>query len=199
MNFLSQAFEQAALTFGDNVKDLGIYLDNHDTDRFLSSCGKDPMKFLSGVALQHTWIGIPVLYYGTEQEMYGSNNFANENAEKMWGPQSYNQSSKYYLLIKKLNQIRDKVKIDKIGQKELKVTIDFYSYSRGNQVLVALTNQGYYKKQQLHYIVPNSPFESNTRICDILSDECINVNEDESVDIYLTNGQPRVYVRESLM
>ncbi|CAL6056363.1 Alpha_amylase [Hexamita inflata] len=199
MHLLSEAFEEAALTFGDNVKDLGIYLDNHDTDRFLSACSKDPMMFLNGVALQHTWIGIPVMYYGTEQEMFGSNTFANENAQSMWGPYDYNQFSKYYLLIKKLNQIRDKVKIDKINQKELLVTDDFYSYARGNQVLVALTNQGYYKKQQIHYNIPNSPFESNTRICDILSNECINVNEDESVDIYLTNGQARVYVRESLM
>ncbi|CAL6112704.1 Alpha_amylase [Hexamita inflata] len=195
MRLLSEAFEEAALTFGDNVKDLGIYLDNHETDRFLALIDRDIMKFQTGVALQHTWIGIPVLYYGTEQKMDGYQYF-----EELWVSwYGYNESSEYYLLIKRLNAMRDKVKIDKINQKELLVTDDFYSYSRGNQVLVALTNQGYYSKQQIHHNVPNSPFESNTRICDILSNECINVNEDESVDIYLTKGQARVYVRESLM
>ncbi|CAL5972222.1 Alpha_amylase [Hexamita inflata] len=200
MHLLSEAFEQAALTFGDNVKDFGIYLDNHDTDRFLSSCSNDIMKFSNGVTLQHTWIGIPVLYYGTEQEMNGCNNYENDNNQEMWSFLfDYDEEKPSYILIKKINEIRDKVKIDKLNQKELLVTDDFYSYARGNQMLIALTNQGYFKKQQIHHIVPNSPFESNSRICDILSEECINVNEDQSVDIYLTDGQPRVYVRESLI
>ncbi|CAL6025312.1 Alpha_amylase [Hexamita inflata] len=200
MRQLSEVFEQAALIFGDNVKDLGIYLDNHNTDRFLSSCGKDLMKFQTGVVLQHTWIGIPILFYGTEQKIYGSNSYSNDNTEPLWTSwYGYNESRDYYIMIKKLNAIRDKVKMDKINQQELLVTDDFYSYSRGNQVLVALTNQGYTKQQQIRHKVPNSPFEGNTRICDILTDECINVNEDESVDIFLSNGQARVYIRESLM
>ncbi|CAL5973717.1 Alpha_amylase [Hexamita inflata] len=194
MHKLSEVFEEAALTLGDNVKDLGIYLDNHDTDRFLSSCSNDIMKFSNGVTLQHTWIGIPVM------QMNGCNNYENDNNQEMWSFLfDYDEEKPSYILIKKLNEIRDKVKIDKINQKELLVADDFYSYARGNQMLVALTNQGYFKKQQIHHIVPNSPFESNTRICDILSNDCINVNEDQSVDIYLTNGQARVYIRESLM
>ncbi|CAL5980649.1 Alpha_amylase [Hexamita inflata] len=200
MHLLSEAFEQAALTFGDNVKNLGIYLDNHDTDRFLITIDMDDMKFQNGIVLLHTWIGIPVLYYGTEQEIFGSNQ-SNQNNEAMWTLMyDYDDTSRFYELIKKLNDMRDKIKIDKIDQKELMVAQNFYAYARGNQMLVVLTQQGYdYTEKQIYHRVHNSLFESNSRICDILSNECINVNDDQSVDIYLIDGQARVYVRESLM
>jgi glycosidase len=43
-----------------------VFLDNHDTDRFLSKVGEDFEKFKSGIVLLLSLRGIPQMYYGTE-------------------------------------------------------------------------------------------------------------------------------------
>ena len=43
-----------------------LFLDNHDTDRFLSVVNEDYNKFKMGITLLMTTRGIPQLYYGTE-------------------------------------------------------------------------------------------------------------------------------------
>ncbi|SFG92342.1 glycoside hydrolase family 13 protein [Pedobacter insulae] len=55
-----------------------LFLDNHDTDRFLSKVGEDYEKFKSGVILLLSLRGIPQLYYGTEVLM---KNFANPDGK----------------------------------------------------------------------------------------------------------------------
>jgi glycosidase len=55
-----------------------VFLDNHDTDRFLSKVGEDFEKFKSGIVLLLSLRGIPQLYYGTEVLM---KNFANPDGK----------------------------------------------------------------------------------------------------------------------
>ncbi|CAL6037678.1 Alpha_amylase [Hexamita inflata] len=141
----------------------------------------------------HTWIGIPVLYYGSEQDMNGGND--PDNRHPMWWV-GFNENGNHFQFIKKLNSLRDRIPFDSLDQRELYVANNFYSYARGNKVMVALTNAGQ-NSGQVHYRVGNSPFEGNARICDVISGECINANGDGSVDVYLNQGQARVYVRES--
>ncbi|MBB2144147.1 alpha-amylase [Pedobacter sp. LMG 31464] len=43
-----------------------LFLDNHDTDRFLSKVGEDFDKYKSGIILLLSLRGIPEMYYGTE-------------------------------------------------------------------------------------------------------------------------------------
>ena len=51
-----------------------LFLDNHDTSRFLSTVGEDENKFKSGIAFLLTMRGIPSLYYGTELLFTGFSN-----------------------------------------------------------------------------------------------------------------------------
>ncbi|CAL6074512.1 1 [Hexamita inflata] len=192
MYAISTNFFTAESTFGDKVKDLGIFFDNHDNQRFLS-LHNDLKRYETALALIHTWIGIPVLYYGSEQDMKGGND--PDNRHPMWWV-GFSETSAHFQFIKKMNNLRDKVKIESLGQRELYVTDNFYSYARGSTVMVALTNGGQ-NAGQVHYKVPNTPFENNARICDIISGECINANADGSVDVYLNKGQARVFVREA--
>ncbi|HEX7713049.1 MAG TPA: glycoside hydrolase family 13 protein [Bacillota bacterium] len=46
-------------------------LGSHDTPRFLTVCGEDRRKFLSALAFQFTYPGIPALYYGDEIGLTG--------------------------------------------------------------------------------------------------------------------------------
>lgn len=55
-----------------------LFLDNHDTDRFLSKVGEDFEKFKSGIILLLSLRGIPQMYYGTEVLM---KNFANPDGK----------------------------------------------------------------------------------------------------------------------
>ncbi|CAL5978070.1 1 [Hexamita inflata] len=192
MQGISNNFHEAASTFGDNVKDLGVFFENHDNQRFLSQYN-DKKKYENALALMHTWIGIPVLYYGSEQDMNGGND--PDNRHPMWWV-GFNENGNHFQFIKKLNSLRDRIPFDSLDQRELYVANNFYSYARGNKAMVALTNAGQ-NSGQVHYRVPNSPFEGNARICDVISGECINANGDGSVDVYLNQGQARVYVRES--
>ncbi|MDD2792520.1 MAG: cyclomaltodextrinase C-terminal domain-containing protein, partial [Sediminibacterium sp.] len=43
-----------------------IFLDNHDSERFISMIGEDFLKYKMGITLLLTLRGIPQLYYGTE-------------------------------------------------------------------------------------------------------------------------------------
>ncbi|CAL6029007.1 Alpha_amylase [Hexamita inflata] len=151
------------------------------------------------IALQHSWIGVPFLTYGTEQITTNGPSYIFD-VQPLWQKQQpYSQTSEYYTLIQKINQMRDKIKIEQLNQIELEADDTFYAYARGNQMLVALTNVGDWSKQTNHYKVQNSTFEANARICDILNGECTNVNADRSVDVYLTGGYPRIFVREDMI
>ncbi|CAL6027304.1 1 [Hexamita inflata] len=191
---LSNTFSESVLVFEDDVYDLGVFFENHDNPRFLAA-HNDIKKYENALALIHTWVGIPVLYYGQEQDLVGG--FDSENRQALW-LFGYDQNANHYQFIKQLNDIRCKIPFDQLDQKELYVSDNFYSYSRGNRVMVALTNAGK-GSSQIFYNVENSPFSANTKICDIFSKECINVNIDGSVDIYLNQGQTKVYIMESDM
>ena len=52
-------------------KDQVIFLENHDTDRFMSTIGSDPAKARAGAALLLMLRGEPSIYYGQELGMRG--------------------------------------------------------------------------------------------------------------------------------
>ena len=110
---------------------------------------------------------------------------------------SYNESSDRYKFIQKLNKVRDQFNMSDLDQRELYVLDNFYSYARGDRIMVALTNHGN-TSGDVVVQVPNSPFSPNEEICDIFwEDDCFNVASDGSVYVYLSEGEPKVYVRRS--
>ncbi len=60
-----------------DISMLGLFSDNQDNPRFLSYCnkGKDScLKLYKGwITFNLMSVGIPVIYYGTEQEFNGGN------------------------------------------------------------------------------------------------------------------------------
>jgi alpha-amylase len=48
-----------------------IFLENHDTDRYLSAVGNDPARARAGAAIALTLAGDPLIYYGQELGMRG--------------------------------------------------------------------------------------------------------------------------------
>ncbi len=48
-------------------------LDSHDTERFLTSCNEKEERLRLAAAFQMTYLGMPMIYYGTEVGMVGEN------------------------------------------------------------------------------------------------------------------------------
>lgn len=72
--------------FDRNYPDAGLlatFLDNHDLDRFITSCGGDERKYRLAMAFLMTARGIPVLSYGNEQGLSGAHNPEPENRRSM--------------------------------------------------------------------------------------------------------------------
>lgn len=51
---------------------LGLFLDNHDVKRFLNDTG-DVAMLKNALTFMFFSPGIPIMYYGTEQELRGGN------------------------------------------------------------------------------------------------------------------------------
>lgn len=72
--------------FDRNYPDAGMlatFLDNHDLDRFMTSCAGDERKYRLALAFLLTARGIPTLCYGDEQGLAGAHNPEPENRQSM--------------------------------------------------------------------------------------------------------------------
>ena len=72
MSVISDLFEEQAQVFGSKRDYLALFADNHDVPRFLHQNG-DKALFKSVLTFVLTAPGIPVVYYGSEQELKGDN------------------------------------------------------------------------------------------------------------------------------
>lgn len=116
------------------------FLDNHDQSRFLAT-GVGAAQARNAIVANHLIAGIPVTYYGTEQEInQGTEDPFNRNA--LWKYNGYSTQTGMYQFIKKLNQIRKALgngtKFHTIAGKTTAVTDNDIAIERNN-VLIVLT------------------------------------------------------------
>ncbi len=81
------------------------FLDNHDIPRFLYDKPGDVAALHNALAFQFTEIGIPCVYYGTEQEFKGGNDPANR--ERLWD-KGFDRSGGTFKFIQQLTALRKK-------------------------------------------------------------------------------------------
>jgi len=135
---------------------LVLFLDNHDVARFMgfgSAAARDEAKARVALAWLYTSIGIPCLYYGTEQEFDGGGD--PWNREDMWdgswdfGPSegdNFDQTAPLYRWIRKLNGLRGQFPaLRRGGQTEIQSAnrAGIYSYYRkfpGEATVLVLLN-----------------------------------------------------------
>ena len=114
---------------------LGTFADNHDTPRFLSLTS-DPALYLNALTYTFTSLGIPIVYYGTEQGYHGGRDFR----EPLW-TSGFTNSSLYYPHIKALNAWRKALQPWQTLQIWLAVADDLLAFTRG-PTLVVISNAG---------------------------------------------------------
>lgn len=91
-----------------NARRLITFIDNHDRARFLANAADNYATLRMALAFLYGVRGIPVLYYGTEQNMAGDHKYSEEmqneyNREMMVG---FDETGPTCQWIKRLNEIR---------------------------------------------------------------------------------------------
>lgn len=164
---------------------LGIFADNHDNARFLSQ-NSNRVLFKSYIGFTLTAIGIPIIYYGSEQSFSGGND--PNNREVIWN--SFNQGSDIYQLIKNVLTVRKSLAFWKEPQVQRYSDAQFYAFTRG-KVLMAFTNVASGGVQRT---ITYHPFSNGTKICNIFfpTTDCITVNG--GINVYLLNGEFKIYI-----
>lgn len=81
---------------------LGTFIDNHDHQRFLNY-NNDHAAYKNALTYVITAIGIPIIYYGTEQGFAGGND--PDNREPLW-TSGYSTNTDLYSHIKTLVAFR---------------------------------------------------------------------------------------------
>ena len=102
-----------------------------------------------------------------------------------------NTNSDIYKMTKKVNAARKAHKIWEHELKEQYVLDNLYIFSRGD-FMVAVTNS--HNDQNVQ--VPNVPWNGGTSVCNIFypTTDCQNVTSDKKINVYLKNGESKVYL-----
>ena len=119
--------------------------------------------FRSALIFSLTVRGIPFFYYGSEQAFAGGRD--PRNRESLWQDMG-NRDSEIYSLARLLNRARKTHEIWNHPHIEHSVTDEFYSFSRG-QFLVLLTNQ----KGKIEMRLENLPFQEGQMVRNLFNKE----------------------------
>lgn len=168
-----------------NVNYLGTFIDNHDNPRFLYY-QKNLVLYKNALAMTLFTSGIPIVYYGSEQEYDGG--YDPNNRESLWP--NYDTSSEMYKFIQTLVTTRKSHEISSQPQIQRYSSTNFYAFSRGD-VLVCLTNSG---GSDVSVTLTYIPYENGVTVCNALNmDDCITVTNG-SLSVTMNGGLPKVYV-----
>lgn len=165
-----------------DIDALGIFVDNHDNERFLHNDGRHH-RFKSALAMSLFFRGISIVYYGSEQGYGGGPDPGNR--EPLWT--NLDRGSDLYRFVTQAVACRKTQQVWNHQQKEKWVDDHFYAFARGN-VLVATTNDDGQQNR-------NVPVEWNegSRFCNIFDEnDCLNVSGGK-LNIQLNGGLPKVY------
>ena len=138
MHVFREYFEQANTALAKQSAqqaDMGVFLENHDNPRF--SSGRP--QYRTALAMTMTWIGVPIVYYGSEQDMDGGND---PDCRKPLWHYGYSQTSVEYLFLQKMNALRAKWDSTDMDMEILMTEDYFLSYRRGDKFLVAVSQSG---------------------------------------------------------
>ena len=203
--------ENYQTSFAD-ISLLGTFVDNHDNPRFLS-VQQDRKAYEAAVTFVLMTQGIPIIYYGTEQWLEGTQDPANRAALWNYG---YNNNTDMYVLIQTILKYRTSLKLWGEDQVERYLDDEFLAFTRGN-ALVLLTNQG--SGKNIQRTITYHPYAAGTKICNIFyadNSDCVTIGGGQegnalgrrrlggsantqgvggiSFGIYLANGESKIYV-----
>eukprot|EP01084_Bolivina_argentea_P226656 382831_1 len=189
-----------------NFKDVSLlatFVDNHDNDRFLCDYhpanGNYHRKYINALTFALTFTGIPITYYGSEQAFAGHNGGCSDpnNRQSLWQTGFNANGTDIGGALTVVNNARKKESIWNSQFVKRAGSNNFYAYTRGSNFFVALTNGGY-SSGQVKYTVNSPGLKSGTKYCNVFwpAADCFSYSGG-SQDIYLNNGECKVYIPSS--
>ena len=188
MNTLNSFIQNMQKIF-KNPDYMGIWLGNHDKERFLHQCPQN-ISLRNAIVFTFFFQGIPIFYYGDEQYFDGGGD--PQNREMLFG--HYDTNTEIYKLLKTINSIR---KTEKIYEEDFirRYNDDnHYIFTRGN-VLIAVGNGD---TAPTDITLLKHGFKNGDKLCNALisgNTDCITVINNE-LNMNLV-GEPKIYVKQT--
>lgn len=201
-----------------DVRHLLTFLDNHDRARFLANAGDNWAKLRMVLAFQYAARGIPVVYYGTEQNMAGDYKYSEQtlnyhNREVMSG---FREDTTTFQYIQRLNALRKeycRILVDG-AQQELYYSYgdSMYAFCRRSEesnaeILCIFNNSASAQTRQIALHSDQTNYGIGTRLTNLLeTNDVLLVEEGETPGsrvihvtvpangaLLLTSGRPEAY------
>jgi len=167
------------------------FLDNHDNPRFLNLTSNS-IAFKSYIAFTLSSIGIPVVYYGSEQGFTGG---GNSSCREGLFEHQMDMQSPYYKFISLVLKYRSKMGFNNYSQIQRYSDPDFYAFTRG-QTFMAFTNKWYKVQREIIY----HPYPEGTVLCNIFwESDCITV-KNSKFTVSLMDAETKILIpKENLI
>jgi len=178
-----QTYYQQASAWPDQTL-LGNFIDNHDNPRFLYQNGNVP-AFQAAIAFTLSAVGIPIVYYGDEQEFSGGPSPACR--EVLW-TSGYNTQADVYVFIQRIIAFRKQTQFWNQPQVQRWSDNNFYAFTRG-EYFFAFTNSNQEQVRNITY----HPYQNGQVLCNIFwQGDCVTVQNGQ-FPVYLLNGETKMY------
>ncbi|KAI5358679.1 Putative glycosyl hydrolase, family 13, catalytic domain, alpha-amylase, Alpha-amylase, domain C [Septoria linicola] len=175
---------------------LGSFLENHDNPRF-ASFTSSITRIKNAMAFQMLSDGIPIVYQGQEQKFSGG--LVPSNREALW-LSGFDRSTKLYVHIQKLNQIRSWAIFQDAGYVTFKstptaissTTIVMRKGNAGKQIVGVYNNWGPDYSGTVTVSSSSSGFTENLAVTEILLCTSMMTDSRGNLGLAITNGQAQV-------
>lgn len=191
---ISDQWKNLIDALGDGVDALGLFLDNHDNQRFLFQIpAGEEWRLNNALAFIFNVRGIPCVYYGTEQ------GFATDgdpyNRQPLWTT-GFTETNQFFTYIAKLNNNRKQNKISGTPFNEVLVSDSVYAFTRGN--VFVLTRNSATPLAALQIMLVDSSkqpiYPPNSQLVNWQDDkDVLTVGADGLINLSLTDGMPKIY------
>ncbi|KAK9456042.1 alpha-amylase 1 [Dipodascopsis uninucleata] len=180
----------------DDVSLMGNFIENHDNPRF-GAYTNDPALKRSVIAFTILFDGIPIIYYGQEQDLDGGGD--PENREALWLT-GYSTDTELYKFIKLCNYVRAaSIRNDphyviyqtKVIYSDVH-TIALRKGSNTTQVITILSNQGVQASARL-LVLSNTDFDIGNIVIEVITCTKQTITYKDQLIVHMS-GEPRIYI-----
>ncbi|EPX70780.1 alpha-amylase Aah2 [Schizosaccharomyces octosporus yFS286] len=173
-----------------DVNALGTFIGNHDVPRIAHN-NTDQARVMNAISFVMMWDGIPIIYYGTEQNF---NTFHDPfNREALW-LSKFDTSNIYYRLIGALNRFRKSVQKkdpEYVNTQSIILKVQLhYMVIQKHKVISVLGNWGIHSQEGLTIsFIPVGAHPGDVYF-DIISDKTYKVDEQGKLNVEIFFGFP---------